>query len=1032
MLSVVLYGRNDSHGYNLHKRAAISLNAIAELLDDPDDEILFVDYNTPDDLPTFPEAIADTLTAKAAERLKVIRVRPAVHRERYAARTHLEALEPIARNAAIRRSNPNNRWVLSTNTDMIFCPRQEGRSLSDIVGALADGFYHLPRFELPEGLWEALDRKDAAAIVSSAREWGERYHLNEIVYADRDNVYDAPGDFQLFLRQDLFDIGGFHEDMILGWHLDANMAKRMRLLRGKVSTALDHLIGYHCDHTRQATAYHRADRQENDQVRFDDLVSQPEVPEQLSSWGLPDEPLEVLRLGQASHARYRAAADAALEGPPLTDFLESQYKRADYGRLDYRFDHMLPYLLDVVSCVPPTTRIAYVGARPDTFAGFLRGWTEMGGAPVAVLDEATWLPERTDAKPRPLEAWLDEADLFLFEVGAETAVRHADLTPDEAARLWVVDHAFKAAADRDLGQQARGDAPRRVIVINGVHNFFEPQMNTDAAMTLTPYSSRVRHGYFADRAWARRKTATSAERMVTRALGALAPPTGAELTFLSEVLDRAKGAKDDEPAWREAGRVGAELSACLIAMLIDAGDDVADLQIRVNQARPSRQTKAVGALHLDAGRAAAGRLARVEDWDDPEWRRLARRLFSNRDHAGLLTREDWVWERVTLAQNLAAALPASGRPTVLVAGRQAEPLAFALARLGYRVDIANPEALSAGKLEAVDWRAGFAADAWVSPEPVGVVDDRAEAIAQGFRYDAALLVQNGLMAGGRAGAPAIVAALAGIVREGGHVGLATVVQPLPGDSRLQDHALPYGLTTGGAFAEAVGAFTPLKPIGAFDSRLTPRTFDRQLMDGVDVPPPLVRGGLDAVEIPAVFAFRREDNETDLEALSAVMLQGHFGGLAGDPAFAAAGPVGQLSQFDPADLVRAPELYLGDLTVRLYDRLNTFSGLVRTPTSIKVPAGFGAALVAGVSLGRVDAGQFELDVDAYATAAGPVLAVALVTGDRILSETLAEAEAPGNVRLSIPLEIGSEGWRGLAILLKSATDSEFEVMNLMLR
>ena len=65
MLSVVLYGRNDSHGYNLHKRAAISLNAIAEMLTDPDDEILFVDYNTPDELPTFPEAIADTLTDKA-------------------------------------------------------------------------------------------------------------------------------------------------------------------------------------------------------------------------------------------------------------------------------------------------------------------------------------------------------------------------------------------------------------------------------------------------------------------------------------------------------------------------------------------------------------------------------------------------------------------------------------------------------------------------------------------------------------------------------------------------------------------------------------------------------------------------------------------------------------------------------------------------------------------------------------------------------------------------------------------------------
>ena len=62
MISVILYGRNDSHGYNLPKRAAISLNCIAEVLSDPDDEILFVDYNTPDDLPTYIEAVYDTLT----------------------------------------------------------------------------------------------------------------------------------------------------------------------------------------------------------------------------------------------------------------------------------------------------------------------------------------------------------------------------------------------------------------------------------------------------------------------------------------------------------------------------------------------------------------------------------------------------------------------------------------------------------------------------------------------------------------------------------------------------------------------------------------------------------------------------------------------------------------------------------------------------------------------------------------------------------------------------------------------------------
>src|SRR5271157_6102369 len=134
MISVILYGRNDSHGYNLPKRAAISLNCIAEVLSDPDDEILFVDYNTPDDLPTFIEAIYDTLTPNAKSRLRVLRVRPQLH-ARLVKGTHLAALEPHSRNIAIRRSNPRNRWVLFTNTDMIFLPRG---GYSDLTSAARD------------------------------------------------------------------------------------------------------------------------------------------------------------------------------------------------------------------------------------------------------------------------------------------------------------------------------------------------------------------------------------------------------------------------------------------------------------------------------------------------------------------------------------------------------------------------------------------------------------------------------------------------------------------------------------------------------------------------------------------------------------------------------------------------------------------------------------------------------------------------------------------------------------------------------
>src|SRR5260370_18479376 len=81
MFSIILYGRNASHGYNLHKRAAIGVNAPAEGMSDSNDEILFVDDNTPNDHPTFPEAIHDTLTDQAKSVMRILRVRPQ-HRPR--------------------------------------------------------------------------------------------------------------------------------------------------------------------------------------------------------------------------------------------------------------------------------------------------------------------------------------------------------------------------------------------------------------------------------------------------------------------------------------------------------------------------------------------------------------------------------------------------------------------------------------------------------------------------------------------------------------------------------------------------------------------------------------------------------------------------------------------------------------------------------------------------------------------------------------------------------------------------------------
>ena len=225
MISIIVYGRNDDHGYNLHRRVALSLNCLAEVLTDDDDEIVFVDYNTPDQLPTLVEALADTLTVRCLSALRVIRVRERTHVRLFAGRTHLPIVEPVARNVGARHANPANRWLLSTNTDMILVPLED-ESLSEICDRLPDGFYALPRFELPEWLWEQLPRTDPSRVLADVGHLGPTLQLGETVTSHEEIRFDAPGDFQLVLREEFFAIDGFDEEMVLGWHVDSNLSKR--------------------------------------------------------------------------------------------------------------------------------------------------------------------------------------------------------------------------------------------------------------------------------------------------------------------------------------------------------------------------------------------------------------------------------------------------------------------------------------------------------------------------------------------------------------------------------------------------------------------------------------------------------------------------------------------------------------------------------------------------------------------------------------------------------------------------------------
>jgi hypothetical protein len=497
MISIILYGRNDNYGYNLHKRAALSLNCMAEVLTDPDDEILFVDYNTNDDFPTFPEAIQDTLTQKAREKLRILRVRPSVH-ARWRSVTHLFTLEPLARNVALRRSNENNRFILSTNTDMIFVPRR-GASLTDLVRDLPYGFYGLPRFEIPETLWESVDRKDPKNVIETVGKWGWRFYLNEIVYGTSVNRFDAPGDFQLIERKDLFAIDGFDENMLLGWHVDSNIGKRLGFLHKDVGDLTERCFGYHCDHTRQVTPMHKSTSRTNDLKVFVDDVQAPNLPGQRESWGCANDAIEEISLIRPASQAYIGALEAATT-EPLSSLLEIKYNYPVYwDKIDYDPRHVLPFLLDMLVCAPASVRISYFGGHKVMF-DLLRGALRRIGLENTLLVTPANAVRLGLAADDPSLATPDQvfaADTLIFDwVTLEGKAVTCNMSPANTALVDDLVRSFHKLVDAERARSRAGSAPpRQVVMINALENRFEVLVRDYIDYARTPFSSRLRHGF---------------------------------------------------------------------------------------------------------------------------------------------------------------------------------------------------------------------------------------------------------------------------------------------------------------------------------------------------------------------------------------------------------------------------------------------------------------------------------------------------------------------------------------------------------
>lgn len=484
MISVVLYGRNANYGSNLYKRAALSLNCTAELLTDPSDEILFVDYNTPDDLPTLPEAIHDTLTERTRDLLRVLRVRSRIH-DRFKSKTPLMVLESVARNVAVRRSSQSSRWILSTNTNMIPIPLR-GDSMTEVVRTLPGGIYRAPRIEIAQPVWESFDRKAADDVIHRVRQWGGTLQPTDPAATAED--------FQLILRNDLFENHGFDEGMLFEHCVGANIARRMYLKYGAVGDLGGEIRGYHCDHTRQATPAPGHETVENDWRRVVDEIDRADIPAQAQTWGCAGDTIEELCLNAKSAGSYVQALREAIGEPLAEPKIVDRAVRA-YNKADYDPRHLLPFLADMFVSMPRRTHVAWYGARMETLRLFAIVWDRLGFTGNILvdrpIDDAPHLTSAVRYVPSP-DA-LTEADTFVFDFGGLPVGAHDLGTRDNPDRELL--ESFRRVVREERASLASGLPLRRIIALNAINNLYEAFVLRFVAAVLSPFATHIRHGF---------------------------------------------------------------------------------------------------------------------------------------------------------------------------------------------------------------------------------------------------------------------------------------------------------------------------------------------------------------------------------------------------------------------------------------------------------------------------------------------------------------------------------------------------------
>ena len=361
MISIVVVGRNDNHGYNLSKRVSSSLNSMAWMLSEGD-EIVFVDWNTPIGYPVMPFSIKDDLLPITKSMLRIIRVPPSVHNV-VSEGSNRALIEPLARNVGIRRASPNSNWILSTNTDILFAS-PSGKNFQEIFESLQESLWLTYRFEIPEFIWDDLDRRNPVSTSERVLRWyGNESILNRIRVDSNCGadfpIPDGVGDFQLATKALWDKSTGFPEEMKKGWHVDTRLTLQMERISPNKPQLISEsdLVIFHQNHLRNSTAYHGASE-------TNPLSEVVKPYTNSSSWGLLKNVLEEIDIETQHDDMFKFLTTIQKDksrAVSMTSGLDDISKR-----LDYDLDRTRIFLADEISILAKGSLVHCFSANEKT------------------------------------------------------------------------------------------------------------------------------------------------------------------------------------------------------------------------------------------------------------------------------------------------------------------------------------------------------------------------------------------------------------------------------------------------------------------------------------------------------------------------------------------------------------------------------------------------------------------------------------------------------------------------------------------